>query len=351
MAHEASKRFSQDNEKDSLPGPRRSSVQEGSLKPEKPKRSSAHARVSPRADKKGQSAYTTIVSKEKLDRQSRDLMQWVQKMLVGTQRADIVSWDSFKDGVPLILLINACDPTIIKVDEFDMSDSLRTLEAAFDIAEGKLGIPNLFDAKALLDSRLADNGPDLRTFLLYVSHFRSAIAERQRSDNPVSTTMSLVADLKRLVERRVNHVELLNDEFQEHTQRLVVLASQDELQAERTYLHQRAHKMDKMMEWGRQLNSELEAQNLALRDQNRLLNDKIAHLTRALEQEKQEKDAALAQVEMTERIKAMAELLNEPDLDQYIAQHKEAIDLISKGDSDANNKTEQPTSSPSEETS
>lgn len=329
MAQDAGKRSSlQDGEKDPLLGTRRSSVQEGSLKPEKPKRSSAHARVSPRADKKAQSAYTTLVSKEKLDRSSRELMQWVQKTLVGTQKADITSWDAFKDGIALILLINVCDSTILNIEEFDMSDPLRTLEAAFDIAECRLGVPNLFDAKALIDARLSDNGPDLKTFLLYITHFRSIILERQRSDNPVSATLSLVADLKRLVERKVNHVELLNDEFQEHTHRLSALASQDELQAERTYLQQRALKMDKMMEWGRQLNSELEAQNLALRDQTRLLNDKIAHLSRALEQEKNEKEAALAQVAMVERIKAMAELLNEPDLDKFIEQHKEEIDLL-----------------------
>lgn len=336
MAHEAGKRSSlQDNDKDPHLGTRRSSVQEGSLKPEKPKRSSAHARVSPRTDKKGQTVYTTIVSKEKLDKQSRELMHWVQKVLAGTQKADITSWDSFKDGVALILLINVCDPTAIKVDEFDMSDPLRTLEAAFDIAEARLGIPNLFDAKALFESRLADNGADLRTFLLYVSQFRSAVQERQRSDNPVATTLGLVSELKKLVERRVNHVELLNDEFQEHTCRLSALTSKDELQAERTYLQQRALKMDRMMEWGRQLNSELEAQNLALRDQTRLLNDKIAHITRAYEQEKQEKQAALAQLEMAERIKAMAELLNEPDLDKYIEMHKEDIELLSKDESES----------------
>lgn len=334
MSGEIGKRSSlQDGD---TPGPRRSSVQESSsLRPEKSKRSSAQARVSPRADKKAASAYTTLVTKEKLERANRELMQWVQKTLAGTQRATISSWDSFKDGVALILLIHACDPCAVDVDEFDMSDPLRTLEAAFDIASEKLGLPNLFDARALIDARLSDNGPDLRTFILYVSHLRSIHSERQLTEHPLATSLGLVAELQKAVQKKVSQVELLNEEFQEHTNRLIALASQDELQAERSYLQQRALKMDKMMEWGRQLNSELEAQNLALRDQTRLLNDKIEHLTRAIEQEKHEKEAALQQVAMTEKLLAMAELLGEPDLDKFMELHKTEIDLLTGDDTTA----------------
>jgi ribosomal protein S15P/S13E len=313
------------------------SSSQSSLKPEKlekhgersNKRSSANARVSPRTDKKQPaSAYTTIVSREKLDRSSKDMLSWSQKALSRYKSVSLDSWDHFKDGVALIHLIHYCDSSIVDLEEFDMSDPLRTLEAAFDLAETRLGIPNLLDAKLLMDSRLTDRGPDLRTFILYLSHFRTAYDERHRAGNPLTTTQSILADLKSLVNRKVAQVELLNEEFQHHTDRLTALAVRDELQAERTYLQQRAVTMDKMMEMSRQLNSELEAQNLALRDQNRLLTDKITHLNRALEQEKHEKDAALAQMEMSERIKAMAELLEEPDLDKYIEMHKEEIDRL-----------------------
>jgi hypothetical protein len=240
----------------------------------------------------------------------------------------INNWDCFKDGVVLIHLIHCCDSSAIDLEIFDTSDPLRTLEAAFDIAESKLGIPNLFDAKALMDSKLADRGPDLRTFILYVSHFRAVHHERHRADNPVKTAQSLVAELKSLVTHKLSQVEHLREDFQHETQRMQALSSQDELHAERVYLQRRAQTMDRMMEMSRQLNSDLEAQNLALREQNRLLSEKISHLSKALENEKYEKEAVLVQMEMNERIKAMAELLEETDLDHYIELHKEEIDRL-----------------------
>ena len=334
---------------------RRSSVQETSdtgaspgLKPEKErssKRSSANARVSPRVDKKSASAYATIVSKEKLERANHPTLQWVRERMAPFRLPhSIDNWDCFKDGVVLIHLIYCCDSSIINLEAFDMSEPLRTLEAAFDVAERQLGIPNLFDAKSLMDSKLADRGPDLKTFILYISLFKAVHSERHRAENPVKTTHSMLADLKNLVSRKLAQVERLNDEFQHQTQRMQALSTHDELQAERLYLQRRALTMDRMMEMSRQLNSDLEAQNLALREQNRLLSEKISHLSKALENEKHEKEAVLAQMEMTERIKAMAELLQETDLDHYIELHKDEIDrLASEMDPNARPSTSKPT--------
>jgi ribosomal protein S15P/S13E len=318
---------------------RRSSVQEAipalgvPASPTAPKserkRSSANARVSPRHDKKPSSSYTTLVTREKLDRASREILAWAQNALLSSYKSiTLDSWDHFKDGTALIHLIHYCDPSILDLEDFDMSDPLRTLEAAFSMAETKLGIPNVFDAKALMDARLGNHGPDLRTFILYLSHFRTAYNERHMSNNPLTSARSVLADLQALVCRKVAQVAQLGESFQDECDRLTALSTKDELHLEREYLHKRSITMDKMMEMSRQLTSELEAQNLSLREQNRLLTEKISHLTRAVEQEKQEKDAALARMEMNERIQAMAELLEEPDLDKYIESHKEEIDRL-----------------------
>lgn len=326
---------SHSNTMESTNSSRRSSVQEStplsvpspSSKSDR-KRSSANARVSPRHEKKPSSAYTTLVSREKLDHASRELLAWAQNAL-STYKISLDSWEQFKDGVALVHLIHYCDPSSIDLEIFDTSDALRTLEAAFDLAHVKLGIPNVFDAKSLLDSRLNNHGPDLRTFVLYLAHFKTVYEERHANrDAPLETARSVLADLKSLVSKKVQQVESLGEAFQTQCDKLNALSTRDEWHAEKTYLHQRSVTMDKMVEMSRQLTSELEAQNLALREQNRLLTDKISHLNRALDQAKGEKDAALAQLDMAERMKAMAELLEEPDLDKYIESHKEEIERL-----------------------
>lgn len=278
------------------------------------------------------------MTKEKLEHTSSSVLAWAKERLSAYKHVSADTWEQFKDGVALIHLIHECDNTLIDLENFDTSDPLRTLEAAFDIAEKKFGIPNLFDAKTFMDAKLAEKGPDIRVFSLYVSHFRVAYTERHRASNPVQTAQGLVAELKALVARKVNQVELLNNEFQDQTLRMAALSSKDELQAERTYLNKRAITLDKMIEMSRQLNSELEAQNLALREQIRLLNDKITTLTKSVDQEKQEKEAALRELEIQERIKAMAELLQETDIDKYIELHKEEIEKVASEMSDSASK-------------
>jgi len=323
----------------------RLSSSQSTLRPEKPekgetssrpsKRSSANARVSPRGDNKKSASYATIVSREKLERANQSVLGWARSVIsvVGVSPShqpppQISGWDSFKDGVAFLHLIHLCDNSIINLDEFDTSDPIRTLEAAFDIAETFLGVPNVFDPKSFFDSKLLDNGPDARTLFIYLSHFRTVYQERNRADNPTTTAQHLVADLKNLVSRKVSQVEAIADEFENQTLRLVALSTRDELHAEKEYLQQRALTMDKMMEMSIQLNSELESQNLSLREQNRLLNENVTLLKKAVELHKTEKDAALAQLDMVERMKAMAELLQEPDLDKFIELHMEEIEKI-----------------------
>eukprot|EP01098_Paradermamoeba_levis_P010222 TRINITY_DN42_c0_g1_i10.p1 TRINITY_DN42_c0_g1~~TRINITY_DN42_c0_g1_i10.p1 ORF type:complete len:834 (+),score=340.43 TRINITY_DN42_c0_g1_i10:50-2551(+) len=103
------------------------------------------------------------------------LLLWVKKITEGYYGVNIDKFNnSFSDGLALMAMINAYDPSLVDYDALNPNDREGNLNKAFEIAESKMGIPKLLEAADLMDGN-----PDERSVILYISLFFHAFVSNE----------------------------------------------------------------------------------------------------------------------------------------------------------------------------
>lgn len=73
---------------------------------------------------------------------------------------------SWRDGIAFLALIDAIKANLINLAEMKKASNKQRLEAAFDVAESKLGIARLLDAEDVDVDK-----PDEKSIMTYVAQF------------------------------------------------------------------------------------------------------------------------------------------------------------------------------------
>jgi cortexillin 1/2 len=191
------------------------------------------------------------------------LLAWVKEKTEGYEGVNIESFrHSFKSGLAFLALTDAFiqDSNVIDYMSFDKSNSQATLNKAFELAEGQMGVPKLLQADEVSEGEV-----DERSLIIYISlYFHAFIAKEQQK--------GLEEDKARMEER--------------------MRGLQGSLQS-------RAEMAEKLSEENAQLKQEL----AEFKEKDHYLEEKIEILQQLLEQEKEEKQELLKNItEVTIRL-------------------------------------------------
>lgn len=173
-------------------------------------------------------------------------------------------------------------------------------------------------------------GTEVHSVLLYISIFKAKMDEMTKLTTPLPIAQKLVGDIKSNVKKRIDWVQDLMAELTEETLKLNVLTTKDDYLEEKQFLEEKVGAMDKMVEQSRAFMQEMILQNKALREQVQLLKEKNTALEKMVEFERSEKETYAEQLVSEEKIRALGEMLAEPNIDQYIAANQEKIDEFAK---------------------
>lgn len=92
---------------------------------------------------------------DKLETAEKPILEWCREQVKDYTHPiiSIVNLDSFKDGVFFLALIHKLDNSVFDWHDFDKSDPKRNLEAAFNIADKYLNIPNVLLPEMVIAGR------------------------------------------------------------------------------------------------------------------------------------------------------------------------------------------------------
>jgi len=141
------------------------------------------------------------------------LLKWVRETTQNYGGVSVTDFKySFNDGLAFSALINAYDSSLLNYDSIDLDRAkndkgykLELLQRAFDIAEEKLNIPKLLDAKEMVAG-----DPDERSVQLYTSlvfHAFKQKTEREKLSAEAKKVAGKVEDIKSLLEKELAEKE------------------------------------------------------------------------------------------------------------------------------------------------
>eukprot|EP01133_Synstelium_polycarpum_P010992 gene10992-12802_t len=106
------------------------------------------------------------------------LLAWCKKTTDGYKNVNITNFkQSFRDGNAFLALAHKFDPSVFSYDEYDQTEQVSRLNAAFEFAEKGLGIPKLLDAESLSKGNV-----DERSIVLYTSLFFHAFRAKEERE-------------------------------------------------------------------------------------------------------------------------------------------------------------------------
>lgn len=150
------------------------------------------------------------------------LLSWLRKMTEGYPNVNITSFkESFNDGMAFSALIHSMDPEALDFESLNPDQREQNLSNAFQVAEQKLGIPQLLEPEDLLNGH-----PDERSVILYTSlffHAYIADSEKRKLEGQRSSIATKVSDLEAKLATASDEAEelrRLNKELEEKTRQL-----------------------------------------------------------------------------------------------------------------------------------
>lgn len=111
---------------------------------------------------------------------------------------------SWRDGVAFLALIDAIKANLINLAEMKKLSNQKRLEAAFNVAESKLGIARLLDPEDVDVEK-----PDERSIMTYVAQFLHKYPEPKRQAPAEVTTQTEYNQLVKWLEERTNRFDVL----------------------------------------------------------------------------------------------------------------------------------------------
>lgn len=113
----------------------------------------------------------------------KSLLSWVSKTIPRDFGIEVKDFgQSWRDGYAFMGLINGIDENLINIGDYGSASNKNRLQLSFNVAESKLGIPQLLDPD---DVDLPN--PDERSIMTYVAQFLSKYSE------PITKVLFLIA--------------------------------------------------------------------------------------------------------------------------------------------------------------
>jgi len=113
------------------------------------------------------------------------LLLWCQKKTKGYKGVNVTNFTtSWQDGLAFCALIHKHYPNLIDFDSLDKANAKENLQLAFDVAEKNFGIPQLLDAKDMVEVK-----PDDKSVMTYVAYYWKAFAasnKEKKAANQIS---------------------------------------------------------------------------------------------------------------------------------------------------------------------
>jgi len=132
------------------------------------------------------------------------MLEWCKSVLSDYHDINITGWDSFKDGKPLLALLEKYDRKILNYNVVDKNDSLNNAKNALSLAEQFINIPqDLIDAQELVEGQISE-----KQMVLYLTLFYNAFSDK---DNSMSreTIFSRIRDLEKKIFKLIPTIEIM----------------------------------------------------------------------------------------------------------------------------------------------
>jgi len=102
------------------------------------------------------------------------MLEWCKNVLSEYSDINITGWDSFKDGKPLLALLEKYDKKILNYNGFDKNDPLNNARSALQLAEQFINIPqDLIEAQELVEGQVSE-----KQMVLYLTLFYNAFSDK-----------------------------------------------------------------------------------------------------------------------------------------------------------------------------
>lgn len=154
-----------------------------------------------------------MMGADNIDSTTEGLLSWVKEITKDYKGVNIRDFkNSFSDGNAFLAMVHAFDNKLFKYDEqIEEHSTQENIEAAFNMAEKNLGIPQLLDPRELMDGTI-----DERSVVLYVSlYFHAFVSaqEKRQIENEKRAASEKVTDLESELEVLTRKVAQKEEEY------------------------------------------------------------------------------------------------------------------------------------------